>query len=432
MTYYIFYYEGLIAKMGFFWEKCKKNSYFFLFLSMIVLGQLFSLRGCLPSVDSTCMTYHVVDFSMGFVSRILPGHIFHSLFPNATQVTATIYESVLLLLVSIASAFFLNRIYKSVPKTDKTICLFLITVFCISNIFFIYFAELGMLDVYWIYLFIAFLFLLTKKGLWVLIPIPFFLMLTVHYSSLLCFIPLMALLLLNEIIEKKNKKDKKYLLIVFSVSIVITACLFLYLVISEKSNLVYDMKSFNRILESRGASYFDYYDAILYKSCDMGGARENLMDFQLIKTPTAFPFVITIINEIARQIHFTFSIYEMFVPIESICTVGLLLAIAPLIFLFYKCYFKLLHDASSRAEKFVYICAILQFPLVLVGATLSADIIRWITHAFTCSFIFFLYLLYKKKEIIYDVLRFEYNGTKKTVVLLYVLFVFTAKFYPYW
>ena len=403
-----------------------------LFFVLNLVGPFFFNGYALPNVDSVCMAYHAVDFNMGFLSRVLPGHIFRTLFNNPTKHTATVYESVLYVLLSLSVAIILNRVLLSVEDKYKPLCFYFLCLFCLGHTLCIYYFELGMLDVYWVYAFVLFVLFFSKKYLWFLIPVIFVTMILIYFSSLMCYIPLMALIIIYEITVREDRKEKIYLTCVLVVSLVLTLAMFVYFLVNEKHNLVYDMNTFNSILKSRGTTYFDYYDEVFYKTYSIEGKTGELMNFTLITNDSFPPLIKSFVNIIARQIYLSFSIYAALTNVLLYNALILAAVMLPLLLIFFKCYCRLFKKTDSKLKKFVYFCAVFQFPLASLGATMSSDIIRWLTHAFTCSFVFFLYLLYKNKDDICEILKYYYDNSKISYRMLYALLVYITKFEPYW
>ena len=404
----------------------------FLFFVLNLVGPFFFNGNALPFIDDPCMAYHAVDFNMGFLSRILPGHIFRMLFNNPTKQTATVYESVLYVLLSLSVAVILDRILRSVDGKYKPLCFYFLCLFCLGHTLCIFYFQLGMLDVYWVYAFVIFVLFFSKKYLWFLIPVVFVTMILIYFSSLMCYIPLMALIIIYEITFREDKKEKKYLTSVLIVSLVLTLAMFVYFLVNEKHNLVYDINTFNSILASRDTTYLDYYDEVFYKTYSIEGKTGELMNFTLITSEAFPPLIKSFVNIIARQIYLTFSIYAALTSVLRYNAIMLMLVMLPLLLLFFICYCRLFKRSESKLKKFVYFCAVFQFPFALLGATMSSDIIRWLSHAFICSFAFFLYLIYKNKDGVCDMLKNYYDNSKITYRLLYALLVYITKFEPYW
>ena len=169
----------------------------FAFALITLLAQFIGNFDAIITPDESIYTYHIVDFRIGYVSRVIQGQIFQWIFPNPSRQLVKRVSLVLFILVVFCASYFLEKLYLSITSNNKSIFLYLILIFCVSgSTFHIFYRQLGMLDVYWVYAFLFFLIFLQNKKTWFLIPFSFVFMVAVHYGSLLTYIPLMAIILL--------------------------------------------------------------------------------------------------------------------------------------------------------------------------------------------------------------------------------------------
>ena len=82
-----------------------------------------------------------------------------------------------------------------------------------------------LLDLHWLLSLVLFLVFLSKKQLYILIPLPFVYAVAVHYGSAMCYIPLFVLIMLIKISYCKEKGERIALWIVLAVSFVAFAML---------------------------------------------------------------------------------------------------------------------------------------------------------------------------------------------------------------
>ncbi|MGN1442331.1 MAG: hypothetical protein ACI4XE_00675, partial [Acutalibacteraceae bacterium] len=137
-----------------------------------------------------------------------------------------------------AVAVFLEKFILQVPsdfrKTALIVLLFFITGPCTFSM---YIIQLGMLDVYWVYVSVLFFICLYYKPLNIFIIPLFWILILVHYASVLCFVPFFAIIMLYRISCLEKKRDKAFLWIIWVLSVVTTICLLVYFLLYERSNL---------------------------------------------------------------------------------------------------------------------------------------------------------------------------------------------------
>ena len=391
-----------------------------------------------PTNTVVAHSFHVVDFSLGFVSRVLPGAIFNFLFKDPTVGAMRVFEASLLAVVVLLSSYLIEQLYYTAPEEYKPAYLYVFIIFLISGCTFrMYYRELGILDVYWIYALLIFVFLLKSKKMWFLIPIPFVFMVAVNYSSFFCYIPLMALLILYKASTVTQKKEKAYLLVVFAVSVV-TAIVFLLIFIhNEKYNLKLTIDQLHALQNSRHNDHYLYYDYALYKNYnyEYNGKTLHLEYFPILNSSAIPTFLRDMINRALWQVYYNFYQYrETSFFAERIPKTFIILfsACIPIMVPFYKCFAKTFKTAGSKLKKFSVFCMMAIFPFTFLTSVIqSVDIARWINHAFTCCFICFLFLLAYEKDKISSVLHASYSKIKSVWLIIYALFVSVAGFHPY-
>ena len=118
------------------------------------------------------ITFYTVDYGMGFCSRFLPGAVYR-LFSDQVNVSVlSAFSSAFLVLFFLALCFLLERVLLQAPRKEQTVCLFMILLFISGPASFTLFVKwLGVIDVYWIYLCLLFVFALANRRAWFLIPV---------------------------------------------------------------------------------------------------------------------------------------------------------------------------------------------------------------------------------------------------------------------
>jgi len=352
--------------------------------------------------------HHIIDYkTFGFREGMLPGSIYYGIFgENASVKSASIYETVLIILFFLAVSILLERFMKHVEPRFRTAALVAVTVFLSGPFTFAVFTdELGMPDVYLLFFAIVFFFTVENRILRFLIPAVFVLLTMVHLSALISYIVLLGILLLYRISTETEGNKKKALWAVFAISIFASAGMVVYL-LAFKKEMPVSVNEFNSILESRGGKYFTYLDYTLYDyNYDVFGGNLYPQEIYSIANP-----VLRALKLAFAKLHFLHNDYMQYfsqganLPLRFVISAVLL---TPLMAFFYKHIFRLFKSIDgNRLKKFSVFLMMVQFPFTLIlGYTFSLDIIRWVSHAFIISFVMFLYVLYREEQTRTEVLE---------------------------
>ena len=395
-------------------DRRKKTEYAAVIFAALVLYSFIIVCRCsLPRVDGVTYSFHCVDFSMGFCSKLLPGGLYNLLVSAPSQKSAAIYETVLLLVFFLFLSYALAGYYLRVPekhrKTALILGLFYLTG---SSTFAPYAFQLGMLDVYWLFLSLIFIYCLhTKYIKWFVFPAVLFLGCMVHSGVIMTYIPFLCLLLLFEYTAEKEKRERLRKGILLLLCMTVSLGSYVYFLTQDKNNLTYSMTEFNSILEERGCDMTRYYDTAFY--CTPENYTEEFLEvFQesgdYPKSPYTPLFtgddlspVKTLLNALAFQLQyqfFTLTQRGMFRDVFTEAAV-LLLILSPLLVLFYRLLIKKTRTEKAGMKKLAYICSLVMFPLAAFGSLmLSTDSVRWIDHGFLCLFTLVLYLLGRDED----------------------------------
>ena len=387
----------------------------FFFSFVVLYNFLITNGGHFWSGDLSTHTFHLVDFSVGFCTKLLPGAIYQGLFGKYTSQTATtIYETVLLLVFFGALAFVLEYILKREEGRDKEVAFFVMLLFLSGPCTFSIFTdELGMLDVYWV--FFSLLFFVCLKSKWArwLIPAICFSVLLVNLSGMIAYIIMFFIIMLYKILTEDKKTAW---IILFSVSLVVTVGTFVYFLFFERSNLLLSMEEFNDLIESRGGGYYVYYDYSLYG-----------YTFELdVKTITASDSVFgNIFASIVNPIIVNFFIIKDFKFDYFAGAFYCIAVILPVIICIYKKIIYIIkNDGNKRQKNIALILMLIQFPFtILLGGLFSVDLTRWIAHSFIILFATSLFLVQDKN--MESLLNFKIHFKNPLFYIWVFLYIFT-------
>lgn len=385
-----------------------------------------------------CYTYHIVDFSLGFISKVLPGQIFMWIFKNPTQELYVAYSAALLLILCLIISYFLEKIYLCAPEEYKTSYAYIIILFCVSGfVFNLFFCALGIIDVYWIVAFVAFFLSLQSKKTRFLIPLCFVFMVFVHYGAMLCYIPLMSIILLYEASEMEGK-EKKLMISVLALSIVLSVAFALIFLYNESHLDGWTKEKLHDFINSRGGSIYTFYDYVMFKEMDLTGWGVDIVinKSQLFNLSFLPDDLNDFINGVVYQFYLNFKLTSASVKglVHNILWiyVSIVLVGIPYVAFYYKCCGQFYKSCKNKLKKFSLFCAFALFVVAFFGLTLlSLDKIRYSHHSIICIFVFFLYLMFKEKESFAQIVSSNLKKINTIHLTLFLVAAFLLRYYSY-
>lgn len=390
---------------------------FSIFFFILLYNSLVVKRLNLWKVTEITYAYHAVDFSIGFNSQILPGAIYNLLLgDNRSMLSASIYETVLLLLFFAGVAFMLERFILSIAPDGRPDVLKLMFFYLTGAYTFAIFTyELGMLDVYWLFFSIFALLFIKKKVVRAIVPVFFVLSLLVHFSSAVSYLVFFGILILYNASIAKNKKEKIVYFLILTVSALLSVGLLLFLLKNQGTGMNYDITAFRYFMKDRGSDYLLYYNYAFYN---------KYVDTDVVSPETyaiASP-VARILAVIGERIAFNFKLTSTGLKKQIHNLVATLIILAPIVAFIYKVLFRFFKaQKENKLKKVTLLLMMVQFPFTLTALLYSLDIVRWFTHGFLIFFTLFIYLMYHEEKL--RDLFFEEAGRYRDVriQLLYAL-----------
>lgn len=412
------------------WSKHYYSICFFAFLmcySVVIPGK------CqLWQVSDLSLSFHGVDFSMGFCSKILPGAIYNIFFDDVNIFKVSAYETVLLILLFTGVSVILEKFISNLPlkhqKTGVIISMFLVTgPITFSN----YVNELGMLDVYWIFLTALFIVFLSKKELYFLLIPVCMCAIMVHFSSAFSFVPLFFFLMLYKIACITDAKEKKFLCIVFTTAIIASVLLAIYFVVFETKVLTYTQQEFREIMLSRGVpeSHLYYYEYAFY-----GDGSGYIDADQAVLDITMDSLIAYLLYVVKSQFVNTIILHMgQFASGDGINSLFILILVMPIVIFIFKAFSELIKNNKENKIKTASLVfmMIMSFVPMIVGFFTSTDLIRWISHSFFSLFIFFVYVLHNEGEDFRESVSHRLSGIPLMVLGSYFLVYAITCFEPY-
>ena len=405
----------------------KHNTFFFSFFYLLVYHIFIVNRFAPWKLDDFTYSLLCVDFSFGFASKLLPGAVFRAIFgSNANMANATVYTVTLLVLIFAGVSAFADKFMTRVPERYKSAAAVLLVLFFSGAYTFAIFTKWpGLLDTYWLVFLLLFFAFLENKALRFLIPFIFLGSLMIHFSALVFFIPVFAIVLLYRISVSKSKSEKIIYSAIFTVSIIATAILFWFLILNE-SKMICPIDEFHKKLENNGTTFFRYFDYSFFNNLN----GNNVVAEEAYKTTTGLERFIYLFFYQAKT---TYSLLDGNIYHGVITIVMGLVMLVPILCLFIKLHFSALRKKGNFIRRLSAFLMIVQIPFMLLMAFLfavSVDMTRYYTHLFLGAFACCLTVLYYeddlKKEFFEQFQAFCGSVGVRIYILAYIMFTLMA------
>ncbi len=399
-----------MAKVKSLIEKHYYALFFFIFVmvySCVIPGEL-----KLWKTDELTLSFHAVDYSMGFCSRFLPGAIYNFFFDSISERQASIYLTVLMVVFFAVLSVLLERLMLNVDSEYRFTALVVLLFFLTGpSTFAIFINVLGMLDVYWVFAAILFFILLSNKHTHFLLFVPFLICILVYYVTWLCYIPFFAIIVLYRISISETKKEKSILWVSLIVSVVSALGLTLYFVIFEKGNLTYTLDEFLSIFYSKNVDPAYYGQSIYYYD---------------IHSDQQYGTSKFILEELYIRLSVNFKISNLYNKIP------LFLLLLPIVAFIYKFLLRQIKSCDIALKKFSFVCMMLLFAgTMAVSVIATTDLIRWTGHAFLPLFAAFLYVLYNEGDLAWMCLKENLSKYSFKTVMVFLIFYASVIYNPY-
>lgn len=375
-------------------EKLYEHRFGLFFFAVLIVYSFFMTNNMhLWEITDLTKSFHAVDFSVGFCTRLLPGAIYSLFFGSVEHTTLVVYVYSILLISFILICFLLNKLVLKTKEELRITTVFLIMFFLTGpSTFSVYRVLFTWLDLYWLLLAAVFFLCLSTKRLYVLIIPVYLAVIMIHYGSIVCFIPMFSLCILYKISVLADRNEKRLLTAVFFICVFSTLLLFGYMLLFENYNLNYTMEEFNDFLLSKGGKDLEYYDYTFYRD----SAETTFEEFyggdlagKITVIDTSNP-IKALFQIIIQNIQTTLKMSTF-----SSC-IGYIICVLPVIMFIILTFFSGIKDKETcKLKKFVFICgSILFFLTVGVGGLFSTDTSRWICHGYMCLLVLFFYIIY--------------------------------------
>lgn len=383
------------------------------------------------SVGDYPYAYHAMDYSLGFVTRILPGAICNFLFKEISVFKVTVLETVLLLIFFVCLSFLLEKLYYRFGSKDRKSGLLLIFLFVTGPCSFgIYVKELGMLDAWWLYCAVIILFLLSNKKLRPLIVVFAFVMILIYYASVICFAPFIVIVLLYQATVETDPGERRRIYVIAAAFALIAVGSALYFMSFERTNIRLSQEEFYTLLTSRGfkGNLEDIYTIVYVVPPEESGITPGT-DAE-IWSQTGMTS--DLLNQIFVRLLMHWNIFMESTKTKYLHVLYAFLLTCPVMVLMLSFFSSRMKTEEKRVRKFVFFCMIVLFFFVN-GAALfvSTDNMKWLAHAFMLTFACFLYVLYREPQMLAERVRPLLKKIPASVLICYCLLYAVTVFHPY-
>ena len=368
--------------------------FFFVFLmaySFIVSGNMQVWK-----VDDLTYSFHAIDFSVGFCSRVLPGAICNWLFGTVSEAKVSVYLTVLFICCFLMIAFMLEKLFLR-TETEHRYAIIIMIVFFLTGpgAFTPHVGMFGMFDFYWLLLSVLSVLFLEHKYLRFAIIPCMFLMAFIYHGALICYIPFLVLVVLFKISITESKKEKAVLFIILAAAVAAAVAISLYMMVFEYDNVRLTVDELKNMLQERGVTSTEYYEESFYSWTDEQieeyyGLNTEIVDALTDIEGGFMELIAVILLRIMVLLHIS----------NFRTSISHYILAAPVVFVLLRFLFIQIKEThKNKLKRFSLFCAGgMFFFTVIVSALMSTDRVRWLSNAMLPLFAFVLYTLYKGEE----------------------------------
>ena len=383
-----------------FWKRYKYSAIVFVF---IFLYNFFYVNsGNLWEVSGYAYTLHLVDFSVGFHTGVLPGAVFYGLFGKyASKTAVSIYVLVLLTIFMLILSVLVGKIITEFMDRKNInslwlVLFFLVGPYTIANCFY-WFAFF---DMYIFLISILFFAFLENRVTVCFIPVLFVISVLIHFSSFLTCIPLFTIVLLYKTIQEESQ-NRKFKLIL-GISLFLTITVGIYLLLFESTNLRYSLEQFHDLLSKRGGADYAsddraYYDYLFYHTVTVDADISFSDGWDASKSALA-----NLVSYFIGYIRFNYDLMTMNGYEWMLQEAMRLVVTLPFFGGFYLFIIRFIKQKGIHKKTIgpllPLLLTLLQFPVALIAILFSTDIMRWINMTITALIIELIYFAYNDRD----------------------------------
>lgn len=345
--------------------------------------------GELFQVKEINYTYHAVDFSMGFCSRLLPGSIYRLLVGAYTRSAVSIYLLFVYAFFIIMLAVLVEQFVLSFKEYQRACLVFVILFLTGPLTFNLFVIELGMLDFYWAIFFLMACLCLQNKYLRFFVPVIIVLIIMTYFAGFVSYAVALLFIIFLYFLKAENKTQKTIYFVIFALSLLLAAAFTFYFFRNDTKNLVYSAQEFCDIMYNKRDAYPAYYDYAFYKY--FGPEYKGTRYYDAYKLGFIGKKVLEN-NNIFESIAIRFKSFLYYTPLKTWIS-AFVTALIPQSLLVYVLRGYIKKEKSILKRLFIYGFIAADIAMELIGGLFSSDTPRFVGHSVMLLFAFVMYLL---------------------------------------
>lgn len=382
-------------------KRIKENKIFFLTFGMlmIVSFEYLGLKDSIHYIDNYYYPLYVINYECGYCSRLLVGAVLSLFFKDKLMDPTFIVN--FLMAVYILSCFLVSLFLNNYLKKTKYENIAIYSFFLIITPIMVSFLRfLGTLDLFFVPLVLASLWLVDKKGWRWLVPVFCAISLCIYELFVTTYLPVMAIAVFYQFVKKPNVSNFIYIAVC---AVVVGSAAIYFLFIGDGTM---KMTSDQMVEFARGK---------------VDPAARNFDDFYLRSVFFWEAPDVEKYDGFTGYIQYNFDTYTKddlsAIKTNIFFMISNTLSALPFFYLIGKA----LKKAEKPLEKFIFFCSFSVFPFMLINLLLSTDTDRFSLHFILSSLLLMMFFVKEKDSAFSDsydesVSKLGENKTILTVV----------------
>lgn len=390
----------------------------------IILGiQAFFNRGMIINMENDFNSYYLLDYSMGFNSRMLVGSFVNLLTDNPTASWLKGFMITVLVLTLLAVSLLLGRIIRCTEKEKRNVLYVFVLFFVFGTLTMYGFSRyFGLLDIHMFICALLAVVCATNKYLRWFTPVFALAGVFVYYPfTLTYFVAVIGICFYFAVREKQSKSN----FVIFLITAVAVVGATYFFAFESRDFMKVTFDEMWKIMEQKSGIKFEYdeirpFDMFFYGNsidADLGHEVRDMSPFEVIKTV----FMITT-GQIGEYHETNYD------GLLSLCMI-LLVVLAGFVPVWVLC----IKNSETKPQKFVFLCFILGLLFIPISWLISTDYSRLAQAGVLNQFIFAFVMFFKKDpafEKTTEQLKSFFKG--KEILLAVYFLIYASCFQQGW
>ena len=390
----------------------------------VLLGiQAFLNREMIINMENDFNSYYLVDFSMGFNSRMLIGSFINLLTDNPTASWLKGFMITVLVLTLLAVSLVIGRIIRCTEKENRNALYVFVLFFVFGTLTMYGFSRyFGLLDIYlFIFALIAVVFATNKYLRW-FAPVAALAGVFVYYPfTITYFVAVIGTCFYLAVKEKQSKSN----FVIFLITAIVCVGATYFFAFESRDMMKVTFDEMWQIMEQKSGIEFEYIEIRPFDMFFYG----NSIDFDLgheVRDMTPLETLKTVLQITTGQIGEYYVInYDGVISLVSI----LLVVLAGIVPLWVLC----IKNAQTKPQKFVFVCFILAILFIPISCLITTDYSRMAQAGVINQFVFIFVMFFKKDDAFektIEQLKSFFRG--KEFLLVIYFFIYASCFQRGW